>query len=146
MRPPWTLTTKLLATGISFLVLALLSIGLTLWVSWELEGGAAAVNEAGRLRMHTYRLALSMEQRNPQDMREIAARFDAIVVDEAHGLGVHGPGLVAQDGLAGLDVAARGGVPGHPERLDQCSLHGRHSRQQAAQGLAVRARGARRRS
>jgi len=76
MRLPWTLTTKLLVTGISFLVLALLSIGLTLWVSWELEGGAAAVNEAGRLRMHTYRLALSMEQGNPQEMREIAARFD----------------------------------------------------------------------
>lgn len=76
MRLSWTLTTKLLVTGVSFLLLALLSIGLTVWVSWELEGGAAAMNEAGRLRMHTYRLALSMERPGQADMREIATRFD----------------------------------------------------------------------
>lgn len=76
MRLSWTLTSKLLVTGVSFLLLALLSIGLTVWVSWELEGGAAAVNEAGRLRMHTYRLALSMERPSQADMREIATRFD----------------------------------------------------------------------
>ncbi len=76
MRLSWTLTTKLVATGVSFLLLALLSIGLTLWISWELEGGAAAVNEAGRLRMHTYRMALSIEQRDPAGMAEIAQRFD----------------------------------------------------------------------
>ena len=32
----------------------------TLWVSWQLDGGAAAVNEAGRMRMQTYRLSLSL--------------------------------------------------------------------------------------
>ncbi|MCM2250880.1 MAG: type IV pili methyl-accepting chemotaxis transducer N-terminal domain-containing protein [Ramlibacter sp.] len=58
MQGPWTLTAKLYASGISFLVLALASIGLTLWVTWNLEGGAAAVNEAGRMRMQTYRMAL----------------------------------------------------------------------------------------
>ncbi|HWP12234.1 MAG TPA: type IV pili methyl-accepting chemotaxis transducer N-terminal domain-containing protein [Ramlibacter sp.] len=60
MRGPWTLTAKLYSSGISFLVLALASIGLTLWVTWSLEGGAAAVNEAGRMRMQTYRLALEV--------------------------------------------------------------------------------------
>jgi two-component system, NarL family, nitrate/nitrite sensor histidine kinase NarX len=35
--------------------MALSSIGLTLWVTWQLEGGAAAVNEAGRMRMQTWR-------------------------------------------------------------------------------------------
>ena len=60
MRGPWTLTAKLYTSGISFLVLALASIGLTLWVTWNLEGGAAAVNEAGRMRMQTYRLALEV--------------------------------------------------------------------------------------
>ena len=64
MTSPWNLTAKLLATGITFLVLALASISLTLWVTWKLEGGAAAVNEAGRLRMQTYRLALSLSTRN----------------------------------------------------------------------------------
>jgi len=29
-------------------------------VTWQLEGGAAAVNEAGRMRMMTYRMALDI--------------------------------------------------------------------------------------
>lgn len=58
-RPRWPLAGKLLAVGTTLLVLALASIGLTLWVSWQLEGGAAAVNEAGRMRMESYRLALA---------------------------------------------------------------------------------------
>lgn len=56
------LATKLMAIGGVFLVLALASIGLTLWVTWQLEGGAAAVNEAGRMRMRSYQLALSLQQ------------------------------------------------------------------------------------
>ncbi|HJV71584.1 type IV pili methyl-accepting chemotaxis transducer N-terminal domain-containing protein [Ideonella sp.] len=52
-----TLASKLVATGIAFLSVALLSIAVTLWVTWQLEGGAAAVNEAGRLRMMSWRLA-----------------------------------------------------------------------------------------
>ncbi|MEO8655527.1 MAG: type IV pili methyl-accepting chemotaxis transducer N-terminal domain-containing protein [Ramlibacter sp.] len=59
----WTLAAKLYASGITFLVLAMTSIGLTLWVTWNLEGGAAAVNEAGRLRMQTYRLTLEVTNR-----------------------------------------------------------------------------------
>lgn len=55
------LASKLLAIGGVFLVLALASIGLTLWVTWQLEGGAAAVNEAGRMRMRSYQLALSLQ-------------------------------------------------------------------------------------
>lgn len=57
--PRWPLAGKLLAVGTTLLVLALASIALTLWVSWQLEGGAAAVNEAGRMRMESYRLALA---------------------------------------------------------------------------------------
>jgi len=55
--PTRTLASKLVATGAAFLSVALLSIALTLWVTWQLEGGAAAVNEAGRLRMMSWRLA-----------------------------------------------------------------------------------------
>jgi two-component system nitrate/nitrite sensor histidine kinase NarX len=71
MKAPWNLTAKLVATGVTFLVLALCSIGLTLWVTWNLEGGAAAVNEAGRMRMQTYRLALNLSTRH--DRAETAA-------------------------------------------------------------------------
>lgn len=55
------LASKLMGIGGLFLVLALASVGLTLWVTWQLEGGAAAVNEAGRMRMQSYRLALHLQ-------------------------------------------------------------------------------------
>jgi len=56
----WSLGAKLMLVGTPFLLLALMSIALTLWVSWQLDGGAAAVNEAGRMRMQTYRMALAV--------------------------------------------------------------------------------------
>ena len=61
MRTRTTLTTKLLTMGMVFLLVTLSSISVTLWVTWKLEGGAAAVNEAGRLRMRTMRMALAVE-------------------------------------------------------------------------------------
>lgn len=56
----WTLGAKLAMVGAPFLLLVLLATAATLWVSWQLDGGAAAVNEAGRLRMQTYRMAVSV--------------------------------------------------------------------------------------
>ena len=47
----WNLGTKLALSAAPFALLALLSITLTLWMSWQLDGGGAAVNEAGRMRM-----------------------------------------------------------------------------------------------
>lgn len=76
MRHPPTLTTKLLAMGSGFLVVAMLSIGLTLWVTWNLEGGAAAVNEAGRLRMNTMRMALALQTETPADLRLRESQFE----------------------------------------------------------------------
>lgn len=77
MRNRWTLTAKLVATGMTFLLLALASIGLTLWVTWNLEGGAAAVNEAGRMRMQTYRLALSLgTDTHAAEARALVRSFD----------------------------------------------------------------------
>jgi two-component system nitrate/nitrite sensor histidine kinase NarX len=51
------LASKLLVVQIIFLLVALGSIGLTLFVSWKLEGSAAAINDAGSLRMRAWRLA-----------------------------------------------------------------------------------------
>ncbi|MFP8836194.1 type IV pili methyl-accepting chemotaxis transducer N-terminal domain-containing protein [Hydrogenophaga sp. XSHU_21] len=56
MESTASLSTKLVRIGAGLLLVALASIGLTLWVTWQLEGGAAAVNEAGRMRMQTWRL------------------------------------------------------------------------------------------
>lgn len=76
---PWTLAAKLVVIGFSLLLVALGAIGLTLWMTWHLEGGAAAVNEAGRMRMQAYRLELEAG-RGPRD--EVARRvalFDASI-------------------------------------------------------------------
>ena len=53
MKNTASLSTKLVRIGTGLLVIALISIGLTLWVTWKLGGGAAALNEAGRMRMQT---------------------------------------------------------------------------------------------
>ncbi|MFB0935147.1 MAG: type IV pili methyl-accepting chemotaxis transducer N-terminal domain-containing protein, partial [Propionivibrio sp.] len=56
----WSLGAKLALLGAPFLLLVLFSTAATLWVSWQLDGGAAAVNEAGRMRMQAYRISLSV--------------------------------------------------------------------------------------
>ena len=77
MRSRPTLSTKLLAMGAGCLLVALASIGLTLWVTWKLEGGAAAVNEAGRLRMNMLRMVLVLQTEPPEAVQERARQFDA---------------------------------------------------------------------
>jgi len=74
-----TLAFKLVATGIAFLLLALASIVLTLWVTWQLEGGAAAVNEAGRMRMMSYRMTLDAVSGRPQTVAEQLRAMDATI-------------------------------------------------------------------
>ena len=77
MRPRQTLAYKLVWTGLAFLAVALASIALTLWLSWQLEGGAAAVNEAGRMRMLTYRIALTAAAGRPAELARGAAAMDS---------------------------------------------------------------------
>ena len=77
MRTKPTLSTKLLAMGAGFLLVALASISLTLWVTWKLEGGAAAVNEAGRLRMNMLRMVLVLQTEPAEAVQERARLFDA---------------------------------------------------------------------
>ncbi len=72
-----SLSTKLVRIGAGLLIVALASIGLTLWVTWQLEGGAAAVNEAGRMRMQTWRLTSAVQaQRPPPEVATLVAQFD----------------------------------------------------------------------
>ena len=79
MRRPWSLSAKLGVIGSALLLMAFSSIGLTLWVTWQLEGGAAAVNEAGRLRMQTWRVAQALPLAEPQQIAELSAQFDQSV-------------------------------------------------------------------
>ena len=72
-----SLSTKLIRIGAALLVLALASIGLTLWVTWQLEGGAAAVNEAGRMRMQSWRLTSVVQAHAPaSEVSALVSQFD----------------------------------------------------------------------
>ena len=79
------LSSKLVMTQLVFLTVALISIGLTLFVSWKLEGSAAAINDAGSLRMRAYRLAYLISSPQPDGNAETSAlverdilAFDAV--------------------------------------------------------------------
>ena len=76
MRRSWSLSAKLGAVGSALLLMAFASIGLTLWVTWQLEGGAAAVNEAGRMRMQTWRMAQTLAHDDGQQMAGLVTQFD----------------------------------------------------------------------
>lgn len=97
------LSRKLVRIGAGLLLVALASIGLTLWVTWQFEGGAAAVNEAGRMRMQAWRITSAVQTgvddvavkalvghfeeslallRNGDASRPLAVPWDAQVLDK----------------------------------------------------------------
>ena len=76
MPRSWSLSAKLGAIGAALLLMAFASIGLTLWVTWQLEGGAAAVNEAGRMRMQTWHLAQTLERVDERQRSALFEQFD----------------------------------------------------------------------
>ncbi|HMM86173.1 type IV pili methyl-accepting chemotaxis transducer N-terminal domain-containing protein [Azohydromonas sp.] len=75
-RRPWSVATKLLAIGGVLGALLVLAIGQTLWVAWHFEGSAAAVNEAGRMRMQVWRLATMLQAGTPDDAQALGRTFD----------------------------------------------------------------------
>ncbi|MCX7265597.1 MAG: type IV pili methyl-accepting chemotaxis transducer N-terminal domain-containing protein [Burkholderiales bacterium] len=72
----WSLGAKLALVGTPFLIAALLSTVATLWVSWQLDGGAAAVNEAGRMRMQAYRMALVLGGGEFKEFQVLAGEYE----------------------------------------------------------------------
>ncbi len=84
-RTHWGLGAKLALVASPFIALALLLIALTLWVSSQLDGGAAALNEAGRMRMQTFRLSLSVSTGNHEAAVQQARQFDTSIALLRHG-------------------------------------------------------------
>jgi len=76
MQRSWSLSAKLGLIGGILLVMAFASISLTLWVTWQLEGGAAAVNEAGRMRMQAWRLVHALQDGHATQIDSLVAQFD----------------------------------------------------------------------
>lgn len=84
-RTHWGLGTKLALVASPFIALAVLLIAMTLWVSSQLDGGAAALNEAGRMRMQTFRLSLSVSTGNHEGAARQARQFDTSIALLRHG-------------------------------------------------------------
>lgn len=75
---------KLTAILIAYLAVAIVAVGFTLLMSWQLEGGAAAVNEMGSQRMRAYRIALLLAQSEAPATRDLAltgARAEVLAFD-----------------------------------------------------------------
>lgn len=58
-----SLSAKLLSLSSLWLLVAMVSIGYTLLLSWKLDGGAAAINDAGSLRMRSYHIGYLISSR-----------------------------------------------------------------------------------
>ncbi|HWT53252.1 MAG TPA: type IV pili methyl-accepting chemotaxis transducer N-terminal domain-containing protein [Rhodocyclaceae bacterium] len=61
------LATRIIGVSVAALVITLGMIFGTLWLSWQLEGAAAAINDTGSLRMRATRLGLNLVQAPKQD-------------------------------------------------------------------------------
>ncbi|WP_416191133.1 type IV pili methyl-accepting chemotaxis transducer N-terminal domain-containing protein [Neisseria sp. CCUG12390] len=84
---PQRLSTRLKLLTLLWLIAAAVSIVLTLVLSWRLEGGAAAINDTGSLRMQTYRLGLLLESRAPQaEINRYIRDFDQTLSDLSNGV------------------------------------------------------------
>jgi len=83
---------KITSLLVFYFLVALVAISSTLYVSWRLEGGAAAINDAGSERMRSYHIAYlltrqvqhpSIELRN--DVEVEVAQFEKVLSDLDHG-------------------------------------------------------------
>ncbi|MFV0284604.1 MAG: type IV pili methyl-accepting chemotaxis transducer N-terminal domain-containing protein [Castellaniella sp.] len=81
------LSTRIIATSAVVLMVVLGMIGWTLWLSWQLEGAGAAINDTGSLRMRANQVAIAL-------MRDHAAP-DAGPVIQAREAASNPPGLDA---------------------------------------------------
>ncbi len=81
----WSLGAKLMLMGVPFLLLVLIATAATLWVSWQLDGGAAAVNEAGRMRMQSYRMSLSIGTQEIDQLPSQVVEFNQSLETLRHG-------------------------------------------------------------
>ena len=69
------LSVKITGMLLGFFLVALAAIATTLFISWHLEGAAAAINDAGSLRMRVYSLAhhLARAELDTADREDFAA-------------------------------------------------------------------------
>ncbi|MGE4451593.1 type IV pili methyl-accepting chemotaxis transducer N-terminal domain-containing protein [Castellaniella sp.] len=61
----YRLSTRIIATTAVVLMVVLGMIGWTLWLSWQLEGAGAAINDTGSLRMRANQVAVALLRHAP---------------------------------------------------------------------------------
>jgi nitrate/nitrite-specific signal transduction histidine kinase len=71
---------KIIGLLVFYFLVALVAIGSTLLVSWRLEGGAAAINDAGRERMRSYRIAYLVELYVKQPTQQLRYDIDQEII------------------------------------------------------------------
>ena len=83
---------KITGLLVFYFLIAMMAIGFTLFVSWQMEGAAAAINDAGKERMRTYRIAFLLTQHAQQatpllesDIRQEVRRFEKTLAELQHG-------------------------------------------------------------
>jgi len=76
---PLKLQKKITGLLVFYFLVALVAISSTLYVSWRLEGGAAAINDAGSERMRSYHIAFLLAQQVRQPSVELRHDIDAKV-------------------------------------------------------------------
>src|SRR3989338_9184611 len=83
---------KITGLLVFYFLIALVAISSTLYVSWRLEGGAAAINDAGSERMRSFHIAFLLAQQVQQpsvelrrDIEAKVAQFEKVLVDLERG-------------------------------------------------------------
>ncbi len=110
-----TLSVKITAILVIFFLVALTAIGLTLFVSWQLEGASAAVNDAGSLRMRAYRIAHHLSHPPAGDPEH--AQFVARLQREIDEVDIILGGLVHGDPARPLFIPRDAGIPADVDAL-----------------------------
>lgn len=73
---PQRLANKITGLLVLSFIVSVVAIGLTLLVSWQLEGSAAAINDAGSQRMRSYRLGYLMARSAAEDISAHSAAIE----------------------------------------------------------------------
>lgn len=120
-RPTWTdrllgskISTRIIGILVGFFCCALIAIGVTLYISWKLEGVAAAINDAGSLRMRSWHLAhdLARLPEEPEARQQAVAEIEAEIATLERVQG----GLQSGDPQRPLFIPRDRGIP---EAVDQ---------------------------
>lgn len=81
-------STRIVVSSLTALLVVLSMVGWTLWLSWQLEGAAAAINDTGSLRMRANRIGVELLLQGPST--RAAARDDMLAMDDTLGRLQHG--------------------------------------------------------